>query len=194
MKSWKWKNGICLQTKRSGWRREGGGGLFLIASQTRWGELQKVNIMRLNKASNLFSEALLIGPVQTDVQGWLYWWVFPFNKVGGLQLRVGCVPSVQSQVAVKMSCSPSEARTAGSIFTLTSRRQTSCARNYSFALRLTGSFARLAHENRKVTSKERRRRWFWLRRQGRSDSCFWSLSHAYLPGRPVLGGQREKKY
>lgn len=36
---------------------------FLIASQTRREELQKVNIMRLNKASNLFSEALLIGSV-----------------------------------------------------------------------------------------------------------------------------------
>lgn len=38
---------------------------FLIASQTPQVELQKVNIMRLNKASNLFSEALLIGSVQT---------------------------------------------------------------------------------------------------------------------------------
>lgn len=72
-------------------------------------ELQKVNIVRLNKASRVFSEAFLIGSVQTYGDDFIDGF-FPFNKVGDYSSAVGCVPSVLSQVAVRMSCSPFEAR------------------------------------------------------------------------------------
>lgn len=148
----------------------------LIASQTQWEELQKVNIMRLNKASNLISEDLLIGSVQTYREDFIDG--FSPSIKWGITARGGLC-TFSSEPAGHQNELQSIWGTNRRINTQSDFSPTNLIRQKLFIyIEVNGSFVRLAHENKKMTSKNDDTDDLIM--AAGSISLFWSLSHARI--------------
>lgn len=166
---------------------------FFFFSQTGQEELPKVNIMRLNKASNLFFEALLIASVQTYrdfIDGFspsIKWGITGWGWAVYLESRARW-PSKWAAVHLTRG-------TAGSIFAPTLKRQTKThpARNYSSASGVKGVVCSPGTREHKDDFTKWRCGVVWLGRRVQAHSCLWFLSRAYAPGTHCFRQNGKKK-